>query len=417
MDKDRFWSAFTRLSARDRIVIFLAVLVIVCGAAFGILKIVSNTSFSSFSFPDSTLQETDIAQTYRRGTYNDLPTLIRFKGTNYGASAKGEPFFSQGNAASFKSDDFTLVYAVKDATTSIGQLYTSDVLQALDGALEDTKSEYSIKIHDEGYLNATFATYEAGIISSGTKRHYVVSYLYNTGNKDIVIMVSVDEKDRQKLLEGKRLLDRIFYTLLTFSDDNSGVSENGSEKKKVVVDDTDVATKYSSQETLDNTRDSDVGGVAASSEKEESKEQTVDTASEEVSLTREEREAELKREFEERNFHMAYPNATDLDELIMVDSSLTSETVVFFFRYTNVSATPREAYLKTPDGDILEPTYLNTDLDGFVCFKVERPLEGGYSFHVSANAAYGSYLLDVLTEQAFHSVYGSVDDPQPKEQD
>ncbi|WP_026653357.1 hypothetical protein [Butyrivibrio proteoclasticus] len=397
-DKNRFWSAMTKLSAKDRITLFFGFVVVVSVVCAGVFHLVSSNSLLSFSFPDSTLASTDAAQTYRRNQYENFSTVIHFPNTQYGACATGDLYYSSKEAISFKDEQFVFVYGVKDVSVSTADSYAFSLSTVIDGGEASPTNSYVSAINDSGYINATYATYEAGTITSNGKEYYVVSYQYRVDGKDLILLVATDVRDKSKLIKAKKnYLEKMFYTLTKFDSDTSSVVSGG-------VD----------------TTDSTVGKVTVVVESDSdanSQEQGSSAAASDMSLSTEKTAEQMEKELDEHNYHILYPNAVDLDRYIDVDSSLTSSVVVFFFRYVNTDITPNDAYLLAPDGTYYKPSYWNTNKDGMVCFKIANPMEGTYGMHISADGAYGTYIVDVLAEGVYDSIYGDDIEPRPHDMD
>ncbi|AOZ97844.1 hypothetical protein [Butyrivibrio hungatei] len=395
-DKNRFWSAMAKLSAKDRIALFIGFVVVVSVICAGIFHLVSSNSLLSFSFPDSTLASTDAAQTYRRNQYDNFPTVIRFPNTLYGACATGELYYSSKDAVSFKDEQFVYVYGVKDASVSTAEAYAFSFSSVLDGMEVSSTNSYASAISDNGYINATYATYEAGTITSSGKEYYVVSYQYRADGKDLVLLVATDEKDKSKLIKAKKYLEKMFYTLTKFDSDatslkNGGTNSTGSSVGKVTV--------------------------VVEPDAEGSTQEQASVATSDMSLSSGKTVEQMQKELDEHNYHILYPNAVDLDRSIDVTSDLANSVAIFFFRYVNTDITPKNAYLLAPDGTYYKPSYWNENNDGMICFKLANPIEGTYTMHISSDGAYGTYIVDVMDESVYDSIYGDNSNPMPHDMD
>ena len=388
---DNIWGAIEKLSLKDKIVLLLGV--VIAGAAFfgGMFYLFTRNSFLTFKFPDSTLQDTNVAQTYLQASYENFPILVRFPETDYGIHVGGEELNINEYATSFKYNDFIIALSVKEGAYSDKEYFAYAVAPVFDGLDATNDNSYKSSISDDGYLNTLYLYYEAGTLHTQGGNYYLVSYEYPVDGKTLIFMVATQKKSARQLLWARDLLDRMLYTLTKIETSSAESVETPEEGRAA---ESQVEKEQSEPDKSVKYEDSHIRGIVG-----------------DETLSKQDKLDILNAEDEELDYSMAYPNATDLEKQVGVTDELSDKDVVFFIFYTISESVPEEAYLIGPDGNTYAPDYLNDNHDGYVYWKMSKPQIGIYTMHLSANLRYGTFKGDVLEESVFKMLFGEVDEP------
>ncbi len=380
-----FWTALGRLPFYERLIIlgsFVAVGVLLFA---GIYKVINTSHFTKFHFPDSVLSQAQKLQTYKQSTYTGLGLLVQFPTTDYGCYVGTREYKTSANAASFlyDTDDYIITGVIDPKNFSQSEFYDYAVPMIL-GYTVSEDFHYTSKIYDKGYLNTFEVEYEGGICSLGNEELYLVSYLYPVGEKKLCMMVVTDKKDTNKLKQARTLLNKVYFSLLRFED--ATLSGN---------------TQDVFSDVIKNNPTSE--GVASAAESAAPSED-VNTESEDEALER------IDRELEEKNYHLEYPDATELVTNVYVGDNLAGLDTVIYIWYEEFDSIPKEAYLTSPLGKTYKPDYVNKEYNGLVFWNIKNPSVGEWVVHLSANTRYGAYKADALELHDFTNFFIARDD-------
>lgn len=370
---EKMYKAFARLSLKDKVVFFVGFLAV--AALFIGLFIKLSMKGILTDYPECTLARIGDSQKHEDFSYDDLPCSVTFPGTSEGINVGGEQLNMSPTGVSFAySDDFIIATFVseKGIKNAITEIYPE---------LLSTKkvTAYESKESGSGFLNTYALTYDAGLMRCTDAPYFMVTYMKGFSG------VSVITKDKDKLGDAKKLLDRIANTF----------------KSVEAVSLTD--------EEGDEAHDGADEDMASSGEPSENDESVVDSLRDTTGATERMREDAFKT---------SSMNPTEYADLVDVDESLEGKDIYVVFEYYNIMAVPESAVLTGPDNFKAEAIYMNDEADGIVLFEVENAKKGVYRATFDSNASYGKTRLYAMEKELYDASsvsYDEVDEPYARD--
>ena len=377
--KQDIWDSIGKLKLRDQLILLFGVIALGVFFAFLLFRllIISGTNVK-FHIPESTLRRTDGAQVHRQASFTDFPYTVVFPGTDYSTTVGGTEGVHTQYISSFSySEDQLLILGVFNDTVPVNEFYSYALAGAIDQSINSADCKYESMVHDEGYLNAVPYIYEGGKLSA-MGDYYLVSYIYHTDSGKMLLMMALTNKATQDAVnKSKSLADKMVYSM-------GRVVETAAEESTSNV----------------------AGGGSPESDK-----YALDRDVEENMTTKEKLEA-LDKKVTESAYAIEHPEAEDLEYYILVPSAMTE--AIFYIDYTEVKSVPQLAYIKSPSGSKYAPSFNNGTGIGMVYWEISEPEVGNWLIHLSKNANYGQYFVGVLSRAEFEAVYGSRENPQPR---
>ncbi len=412
--------AFRKLSKKDRIVLVVAGVIFFAALVSCLFLVMSGVFFTNISFPQSTLSKESALQNYKLGKYDDLPIEIAFPGTAYSVDIKGTELSGTDEGALFDAGDNLYIFAGTVGRGEPTSLFMGGCLPSLFNELY-LHGEYIEKLSDEGYLNATLASYECGIVSIGDDKYYCMTYRYSplSGNRDILFGTARSEKNASTLAlkwDKSGVLDKMFMTIK--KDPNGEITMPVLEPLK----------EAAPPGRTDGPVNSPVGDTTykgneilyASPEQDESMDTSDDSGWEDSdgetdydSVTA--KLEETLNEQKEDDFNLAYPGQEMFRLEAEVPEELEGRDVAVRLVFTKVLT---EIYFATitceETGRVESAEYLNEDNDGNVIFVIKNCESGTWTMEVERQRSLGSYYLDVREESLLQGVMAPNEDhPRP----
>lgn len=387
-------SALSKLSKKDKFILITVSAVIVISVIMFLFKLATGQYESVENrFPDSTLADTPVYQSYQFKRTEELTVPISFPSIPYGMFVAGEEAFVQEDGCSFSySDNVSIVVVEAMEGMDTSSIIKDKLYMYLYGRNANTRVKYKAVVSDTGYMNGLYASYECGVYTVAGLERYLLSYRYFTGaGKDILFMVVTE--DSQWLLSMKNLLDTMFYTMYTFDPaDGSAVILENSKQEPLPDTEEPIQEDAGKENTEDISED-------ISSSYMEYEGPISEKAKEQLERIRILREEQAKKAQE--GYLDGY-GSTEFYASYVYEGSLTD--ACFIFHYGEVYKTPGYAYLYDPDGNQYEPDSINKALSGDIVFMVKDPMPGQWSFVVEDKDGLGGCTVDAVDATAYEAL-------------
>ena len=208
--------AFFKLKLRERVVLLGAIILGTAAFVVALFNLLNGTLFGGVKFPKSALRPDGGIQRYVRQTYTELPIEIQFPGTTYGVTIGGTELPPNESCAGFKfSDSIYLIAAELKPGEETSSFVNSNFPAAL--GVGDNEAQYTVKIHDMGFLNTFPVEYEGGIIKTAGQKLYVLTYKVEID--DHCFLLSAICSDKNQLRAAFTELNHMFYSMCKYGED------------------------------------------------------------------------------------------------------------------------------------------------------------------------------------------------------
>lgn len=218
-EKENSWSrAFRKLSAGEKIVFVAVIIIFIVLLAF-LVRMASRglNPLRDESYPDSGLAAVNTGTPDETQTVSNLPTLVQFPDTSYGAYVGGTEIYSDKTGATFLySDNTMIVLSVQDVMTTVREAIEQSYPVYL-SLSEGQNASYAEANSGSGYMNGAQFFYSAGHLKCSGKTYYILTYSYTTAEGKRLLASSVTA-DQAALKSDRDLMNQVIRTFCTLSD-------------------------------------------------------------------------------------------------------------------------------------------------------------------------------------------------------
>ena len=348
-------SALSKLSKKDKFILIAVSAAIIIASTMFLFKLATGQYESvENKFPESTLADSPVYQSYQFKKADNLTVPISFPSIPYGMFVAGEEACVQENGCSFSySDNVSIVVVEVQEGIDTSSIIKDKLYLYLYGRDANTRVKYKTAVSDTGYMNGLYAAYECGTYTVAGLEKYVLSYRYFTGaGKDILFMVITEES--QWFLSMKNLLDTMFYTMYTFNpEDGSAVILETSGKEPISEEESAPLEEEKMEDMSEDISSTYMEYEGPISEHAKNQLEKIRGMREEMSKNAEEGYID---DYGSTDFYASY------------EYEDTLSNAYFIFHYGEVYKTPTYAYLYDPDGNQYEPAFVNKALSGDIIF-------------------------------------------------
>lgn len=384
-------SALSKLSKKDKFILIAVSAAIIIASTMFLFKLATGQYESVENrFPESTLADSPVYQSYQFKKADNLTVPISFPSIPYGMFVAGEEACVQENGCSFSySDNVSIVVVEVQEGIDTSSIIKDKLYLYLYGRDANTRVKYKTAVSDTGYMNGLYAAYECGTYTVAGLEKYVLSYRYFTGaGKDILFMVITEES--QWFLSMKNLLDTMFYTMYTFNpEDGSAVILETSGKEPISEEESAPLEEEKMEDMSEDISSTYMEYEGPISEHAKNQLEKIRGMREEMSKNAEEGYID---DYGSTDFYASY------------EYEDTLSNAYFIFHYGEVYKTPTYAYLYDPNGNQYEPAFVNKALSGDIIFEVNDPTQGQWSFVIEDKDGLGGCTVDAMEKTAYEAL-------------
>lgn len=359
-----FREAFLRLKKKDKVILGLF-----CVLGFSLVITVfflaaNGLFFGKATFPNSPANAYGNVQQKKTPVYEDLPKTIVFPETKTCISIGGEEIGVLKDGTAFRfSEEATIIAAVPAYDANTKDFIKERFYPLLSGEEQDASCEYTGKIASKGYYNATYLSYEGGVLKTPLDETYYVLTYRKEEEEGVSPLIGVVTTNEERLNHAMTLLNRMWETMDTYE---APVEEALKEEKSGI--------EYY------RTKAPEEGENDTSERKEVSVE-------------------ELMAQRDDQMHQTAFGEAEFIEKSIVIPEEWTDKEVLFYFEYENIGKEPDEIVLISPSGEQCLPSDIRPH-SGQVYFRILHPEQGVWEMRVSNNTVFGQYRLNAMPELA-----------------